>query len=107
MLRVLKTEEKGSDVNLATYLLLDGFQKTYDIAVLVTNDSDLLEPIRVVRNVLGLQVGILCPNVKASWVLRPPAVNFLKRIRTGVLANSQFPMQLTDASGIFQKPKTW
>ncbi len=107
MLRVLKTEEKGSDVNLATYLLLDGFQKSYDSAVLVTNDSDLLEPIRVVRSVLGLQVGILCPNAKASWVLRPPAVNFLKRIRAGVLANSQFPTQLTDASGVFQKPKTW
>ena len=107
MLRVLKTEEKGSDVNLATYLLLDGFQKSYDSAVLVTNDSDLLEPIRVVRSVLGLQVGILCPNAKASWVLRPPAVNFLKRIRAGVLANSQFPSQLTDASGVFQKPKTW
>jgi uncharacterized LabA/DUF88 family protein len=107
MLRVLKTEEKGSDVNLATYLLLDGFQKSYDTAVLVTNDSDLLEPIRVVRSVLGLQVGILCPNAKASWVLRPPTVNFLKRIRVGVLANSQFPSQLTDASGVFQKPKTW
>ncbi len=107
MLRVLKTEEKGSDVNLATYLLLDGFKKSYDSAVLVTNDSDLLEPIRVVRSVLGLQVGILCPNAKASWVLRPPAVNFLKRIRAGVLANSQFPSQLTDASGVFQKPKTW
>jgi len=78
MLRVLKTEEKGSDVNLATYLLLDGFQNAYDTAVLVTNDSDLLEPLRVVRNVLGLQVGILCPNAKASWVLRPPTVNFLK-----------------------------
>jgi hypothetical protein len=107
MLRVLKTEEKGSDVNLATYLLLDGFQKSYDTAVLVTNDSDLLEPIRVVRGVLGLQVGILCPNAKASWVLRPPTVNFLKRIRVGVLANSQFPSQLTDASGVFQKPRTW
>jgi hypothetical protein len=107
MLRVLKTEEKGSDVNLATYLLLDGFQQNYDIAVLVTNDSDLLEPIRVVRNVLGLQVGILCPNPRASWVLLPPVVNFLKRIRTGVLANSQFPSHLTDRAGTFQKPKSW
>jgi hypothetical protein len=107
MFRVLKTEEKGSDVNLATYLLLDGFQKAYDTAVLVTNDSDLLEPLRVVRNVLGLQVGILCPNAKASWVLRPPTVNFLKRIRIGVLANSQFPSQLSDGAGTFQKPKNW
>ena len=30
---VIKTEEKGSDVNLATYLLVDGFKRDYDIAV--------------------------------------------------------------------------
>jgi hypothetical protein len=107
MLRVLKTEEKGSDVNLATYLLLDGFQRAYEVAVLITNDSDLLEPIKVVRNVLGLGVGILCPNAKASRVLLPPTVNFLKRIRTGVLSNSQFAPQLSDRAGSFQKPKTW
>lgn len=38
--QVLKTEEKGSDVNLATHLVRDGFRKEYDLAVLVTNDSD-------------------------------------------------------------------
>lgn len=31
--RVWKTEEKGSDVNLATHLLVDGFQKEYELAV--------------------------------------------------------------------------
>ena len=107
MLRVLKTEEKGSDVNLATYLLLDGFQKKYDAAVLITNDSDLLEPIKVVRQHLGLQVGILCPNTKASRVLLPPTVSFLKRIRTGVLANCQFPNQMADGAGSFRKPAAW
>jgi len=30
--KVDKTEEKGSDVNLATYLLHDGFMKLYDVA---------------------------------------------------------------------------
>jgi hypothetical protein len=42
---VIKTEEKGSDVNLATYLLLDAFRGRCDKAVVVTNDSDLQEPI--------------------------------------------------------------
>ena len=107
MLRVLKTEEKGSDVNLATYLLLDGFQKKYDVAVLVTNDSDLLEPIKMVRQHLGLQVGILCPNTKTSRVLLPPTVSFLKRIRAGVLSSCQFPDQMKDGAGLFRKPATW
>jgi hypothetical protein len=47
---VLKTEEKGSDVNLATYLLIDAFRHDSDIAVVVSNDSDLCEPIRIVKD---------------------------------------------------------
>ncbi len=39
--QVIKTEEKGSDVNLATHLVRDGFRNEYELAVLVTNDSDL------------------------------------------------------------------
>lgn len=41
-----KTEEKGSDVNLAAHLVRDAFQKRFELAVLITNDSDLAEPVR-------------------------------------------------------------
>lgn len=104
--RVIKTEEKGSDVNLATHLLADGFRGDYEIAVVVTNDSDLLVPIKVVRYDLGLQVGIICPHERPSRVLGEHAT-FMKRIRTGVLAASQFPAKLTDAQGQFSKPNIW
>lgn len=60
--QVIKTEEKGSGVNLATHLVGDGFRNEYELAVLVTNDSDLLEPIRIVRHELGLKVGITNPT---------------------------------------------
>jgi hypothetical protein len=43
------TEEKGSDVNLASHLLIDGFRARYDLAVVISNDSDLKEPVRFVR----------------------------------------------------------
>ncbi len=58
---VRKTEEKGSDVNLASYLLLDGFNKEYEAAVVITNDSDLAEPMRLVRKELQLKVVVLHP----------------------------------------------
>lgn len=45
---VVKTEEKGSDVNLATYLLADAFRADVESLVVVSNDSDLMEPIRLV-----------------------------------------------------------
>jgi hypothetical protein len=46
--RVIRTDEKGSDVNLATYLLLDAFKGGVDIALLVSNDADLAEPVKMV-----------------------------------------------------------
>jgi len=104
--RVMKTEEKGSDVNLATYLLHDGFKDLYDIAVVVSNDSDLLAPIKVVRESLGKRVGILNPRKHPSSVLKQNC-DFLKQIRHGVIKVSQFPDTLTDTTGTFTKPAGW
>jgi uncharacterized LabA/DUF88 family protein len=104
--QVIKTEEKGSDVNIATYMLFDGFRKDYEVAVLISNDSDLLEPVKLIKNELGLKVGIINPHQKNSRVLHSQAT-FVKQIRTGVLAVSQFPPTMTDANGIFHKPPTW
>lgn len=59
---VFKTEEKGSDVNLAIYLLLDAFKSRCEIAVVVSNDSDLAESIRVAQSELGIQVGLINPH---------------------------------------------
>ena len=104
--KVIKTEEKGSDVNLATHLLVDGFRDKYDLAVVVSNDSDLLEPIRFVRKELGKPVGLLNPHKNPSVELLPNAL-FIKQIRKGVLANSIFPDTLIDANGSFSKPMNW
>jgi hypothetical protein len=103
---VIKTEEKGSDVNIATHLLWDGFQKNYEVAVLVTNDSDLLTPVKIVRQELGLTVGLLNPQKRPSVVLLQYA-SFLKPIRAGVLTSSQFPVSLQDKNGTFVKPAGW
>jgi uncharacterized LabA/DUF88 family protein len=104
--KVIKVEEKGSDVNLATHLLCDAFRNDFDVAVVITNDSDLLEPIWVTRNELGKKVGILNPQKRPSRDLHAN-VDFFKQIRQGVLAASQFPTNLTDASGTFRKPTSW
>jgi hypothetical protein len=53
VVRVLKVEEKGSDVNLASHLLLDAFQGSFDVAAVLSNDSDLIEPMRIVSQVLN------------------------------------------------------
>jgi hypothetical protein len=104
--KVIKTEEKGSDVNLATHLVNDGHRGRYETAVLITNDSDLLESLKIVRYELKLPVGVINPQKKASRVLAQHA-SFMKKIRTGVLRASQFSSPLKDAKGAFHKPGTW
>ena len=107
--KVIKTEEKGSDVNLATYLLTDGFQKDYELAIVVSNDSDLMEPIKQVRAVLGLKVGVLNPQSdpkKTSWILMRTA-DFYRKIRVNTLKASFFSPILTDSNGTINKPSDW
>jgi uncharacterized LabA/DUF88 family protein len=105
--RVIKTEEKGSDVNIATHMVNDGYKGLYRVAILVSNDSDLVEPVKIVRNELKLPVGVLNPFVNTpSFDLRKHAT-FVKPIRTGVLSASQFPPLMNDATGVFSKPPSW
>jgi hypothetical protein len=104
--RVIKTEEKGSDVNIATHLLVDGFKNEYELAIVVSNDSDLSLPIRFVVDELRKPVGLLNPQKHPSVELSRCST-FIKQIRGGVLARSQFPASLTDRHGPFAKPGAW
>jgi uncharacterized LabA/DUF88 family protein len=103
---VLKTEEKGSDVNLASHLLRDAFTKKFSLAVVVSNDSDLAEPIRIARQELGMRVGVWNPQKNPSRVLQRHS-DFFKTIRGQILRECQFPPLLRDAHGWFRKPRAW
>jgi hypothetical protein len=102
---ITKTEEKGSDVNLATYLLMDAYERDFEVAVVITDDSDLAEPIKIVRHKLKHNVTVLSPRGK-SRTLSLAATKF-RPITAANLAASQFPPTLTDANGIITKPATW
>lgn len=103
---VIKTEEKGSDVNLATYLLVDAFNSEYDQAIVISGDSDLCLPIEIVRNQFKKNVGIFYTPKRKSHALRSVA-NFFRPIRNGALEVSQFPPTLTDKHGTITKPSSW
>ena len=49
IVEVIKMEEKGSNINLSVHLLNDLQKAKYGCAVLVTNDSDMAETIRLVK----------------------------------------------------------
>lgn len=105
--KVIRTEEKGSDVNIATHLVHDAYRAGFDTAILVTNDSDLQEPVRIVHEELGLEVGILNPHRQTASRVLARRASFIKQIRSGALGSSQFPQMLRDKKGEFRKPRVW
>ena len=106
MAKVIKIEEKGSDVNIASYLLLDGFRQEYELAVVISNDSDLATPIQLAQSELGFSVGVFNPHTITSTTLRRAAF-FYRPIRMGVLQASQFPGSIVTPQGIITKPLSW
>jgi hypothetical protein len=103
---VIRTEEKGSDVALGSLLVAHGYQGRYEAAIVVSNDSDLVLPIRIVRQELGLPVGLLNPHKRFSVELSQ-AASFRRPIREGLLKVSQFPKTVIDAHGTITKPDRW
>jgi hypothetical protein len=103
-------EEKGSDVNIAAHLLADGFRGDFEQAVVISNDSDLVEPIRLVRSELNLPVGVLSPHrpgSKPSFHLQRVA-SFYRPVDRSLLGSCQFRPELADFRGrVIRKPAGW
>lgn len=105
--KVMKSEEKGSDVNLGVHLVRDAFTNAFDVAVVITNDSDLVEPIRIATQEVGKRVGLLVP-VKYPTQSLMNVASFYLRLRPGHLAAAQFPSPIALPDGTqITKPATW
>jgi len=102
---VWKTEEKGSDVNLASYLLLDTFKRDCQTAVVISNDADLKTPIEIAKQE-GIAVGVVNPHPpqRRSHDLDP---TFFKQIRKSTIRQCQFPDTIEDSRGTIHKPASW
>lgn len=104
--RVVKTEEKGSDVNLGAHLVRDAFNGAFEHAVIVTNDTDLKEPLRIVVQEAKLPVTLLTPNVHPTEDLRKLATH-VRNLRP-YLGVSQFPNPVIGPDGqSVSKPADW
>ena len=102
---VLKTEEKGSDANLAVHLLNDGWLDAYDCAVVVSNDSDIAEAMRLVRHHHGKRIGLITPGKRKSSNQLKTHADFVRRIRPGALQSSQLPDPIPRTN--IRKPARW
>lgn len=110
--------EKGSDVNLASYLLLDAFDREYRVALVISNDSDLTHPVELVRERFGVRVGVALPVLgrpSDSTRRRPSrdlqqAADFVIKInqkKRHLLRDSQFPEAVVHGGRTVSKPAGW
>lgn len=104
--------EKGSDVNLATRLLVDGFGGRYDRAAVISNDGDLKMPVEVVRQELDLPVTVVNPSSgRRSQALTPnppPRNARYLALQQADLRASQFPRRVPMRRGrTTTRPGNW
>ena len=107
-IEVIKTEEKGSDVNLSLHVLNDAWLELYDCAVICSNDSDLSAALRLVKKQHKKKIILVVPG---DPTLRPAAIQ-LKRYADAVihitedhLKASLLPNPIPNTS--VHKPSSW
>lgn len=101
-----KYDEKGSDVNLATYLVRDAAKQECTHAIVISNDSDLVEPLRVVRSEFGISVHLVNPQKRAVAELSR-AADDTRDLALATLAACQLPQRIVDAVGTVTRPAGW
>lgn len=100
-------EEKGSDVNIATHLLVDVLTQAVDAAVVVSNDSDLELPVKEARN--RVPVGMINPSLsQLAGKLRGQATDGVGAHWWGRMNASHITgHQLPDPVDGLSKPAGW
>jgi len=103
-------KEKGSDVNLATHIVHDAWLGKYECAVLVSNDSDFAEALKIVKDApLQKSVVLIVPNalernVRTAQPLRDNA-DSVKYIHRSQIKAAQLPDKIPGTK--IQKPQEW
>ncbi|MGQ0467439.1 MAG: NYN domain-containing protein [Sporichthyaceae bacterium] len=98
-------EEKGSDVNVASHLLLDVLTNRVDAAIVFSNDSDLAVPVNQAR--LRVPVGTVNPGAKPTTLSGQQddgvGRHWWRRLTAADFINHQLPSTVNGA----QRPAGW
>ena len=107
MASVARREEKGSDVNVASHLLIDILEGNIDAAIVVSNDSDLAFPVGYARE--KVPVGLVNPtkSYPAGALNGDPldgvGSHWWHQLTAAECTNAQLPAQV----GPVHKPASW
>ena len=100
--------EKMTDVNISVELMSDAFQDRFDVALLVSADSDLVGPVKAVRRLfIQKRVVVAFPPARSSKALKQ-AANTQIYVGRDVLAKSVFPDSVVKPDGyVLRRPAEW
>jgi NYN domain len=100
-------EEKGSDVNLAVRLVWDAARGAFSEAIVISNDSDLREAIRIVTIEARKPVRVLSPDLTVSNALKAVATN-ASVLDVKLFKRCLFPETLKNSAGVpISRPAAW
>jgi len=107
MVSVARREEKGSDVNVASHLLIDALTGIIDAAVVISNDSDLAYPVSACRE--RIPVGVVNPskNYRAGALSSAPDVGVGNHWWYGLTSADLRSAQLPTSVGHLERPAGW
>lgn len=98
--------EKQTDVNIATQMIIDGFQDRFDTAILIGGDSDLVPPVVAIRQVLKKRVICVFPPRRISKELNK-ACNGVFHLNEADLRQNQLPDQIVKPDGFaLERPQS-
>jgi len=100
--------EKMTDVNISVELMSDAFQDRFDIALLVSADSDLVGPVKAVQRLFShKRVVVAFPPGRSSKALKQ-AADAQIYVSRSVLAKSVLPDQVIKPYGyVLRRPVEW
>jgi hypothetical protein len=107
MVSYANREEKGSDVNVASHLLVDVLTNRIDAAVVISNDSDLRFPVQFAR--ARVPLGLVNPTTnQLAGALRDQPGSGVGRHWWHRLTDVDIRShQLPDHAGSWRRPAGW
>jgi uncharacterized LabA/DUF88 family protein len=102
------SKEKMTDVNIATHMIVDAYKDEYDVALLISGDSDLVPPVKAIKELFpNKEILVAFPPLRESNELRKCADSVFvigkKKIEQCLLPNeveNKYAFKI-------KKPKEW
>ena len=106
MARVVHTEEKGSDVSLGAHLVRDACHRNMEVALVLSNDSDLQTPVAMAEEE-GIAVVTVNPHKQAEQPRRLFSSD-KRTLNRRLLERCQLPNPVTSTAGReIHRPREW